>query len=43
MHSAPSERKVTQLVSVKWNWFRIMTLIAGSVMLVTFLGAYALA
>jgi penicillin-binding protein 1A len=43
MHSAPSERKVTQLVSVKWNWFRIMTLAAGGVMLVTFLGAYALA
>ncbi len=43
MHSTPSERKVTQLVSVKWNRFRIMTLVAGGVMLVTFLGAYALA
>jgi penicillin-binding protein 1A len=43
MHSAPSERKVTELVSVKWNWFRIMTFIAGGVMLVTFFGAYALA
>src|SRR5579863_3973764 len=43
MHSAPSERKVTQLVSVKWNWFRFMTVAAACVMLVTFLGAYALA
>jgi penicillin-binding protein 1A len=43
MHSAPSERKVTKLVSVKWNNFRIMTIVAGCVMLVTFLGAYALA
>ncbi len=43
MHSPLSERKVRELVSVKWNYFRIMTAIAGSVMLVTFLGAYALA
>jgi penicillin-binding protein 1A len=43
MHSPLSERKVRELVSVKWNYFRIMTLVAGSVMLVTFLGAYALA
>jgi penicillin-binding protein 1A len=43
MHSPHSERKVRELVSVKWNYFRIMTLIAGFVMLVTFLGAYALA
>jgi penicillin-binding protein 1A len=28
---------------VKWNWFRFVALIAGSVMLVTLLGAYALA
>jgi len=43
MHSAPNVRKVTKLVSVKWNWFRIMTIAAGCVTLVTFLGAYALA
>jgi len=43
MHSARNERKVTKLVSVKWNWFRIMTIVAGCVMLVTFFGAYALA
>src|SRR5579871_1056417 len=43
MHSPLSERKVRELVSVKWNYFRVMTLIAASVMLVTFLGAYALA
>jgi penicillin-binding protein 1A len=28
---------------VKWNWFRVAALAAGSVMLVTLLGAYALA
>ena len=43
MHSPHSERKVTKLVSVKWNYFRIMTIVAGCVMLVTFLGGYALA
>ena len=43
MHSAPSVRKVTELVSVKWNYFRIMTIVAAGVTLVTFLGAYALA
>jgi penicillin-binding protein 1A len=43
MHSPLSERKVRELVSVKWKYIRIMTLIAGGVMLVTFLGAYALA
>src|SRR5215469_150567 len=31
------------MVSVKWNWFRFVALIAGVVMLVTLLGAYALA
>jgi penicillin-binding protein 1A len=31
------------LVSVKWNYFRVAILIAGSVTLVTLLGAYALA
>jgi penicillin-binding protein 1A len=28
---------------VKWNWFRFLALLAGSVILVTLLGAYALA
>ena len=31
------------MVSVKWNYFRVAILIAGSVTLVTLLGAYALA
>jgi penicillin-binding protein 1A len=31
------------LVSVKWNYFRVATLIAGGVTLITLLGAYALA
>src|SRR5215472_15371706 len=31
------------IVSVKWNWFRPLTILAGCVMLVTLLGAYALA
>jgi penicillin-binding protein 1A len=43
MHSPHNERKQRELVSVKWNYFRIMTIVAGCVMLVTFLGAYALA
>jgi penicillin-binding protein 1A len=43
MHSARGERKETELVSVKWNYFRIATLIAGGVTLITLLGAYALA
>jgi penicillin-binding protein 1A len=43
MQGPHNERKVRELVSVKWNNFRIMTLITGCVMLVTFLGAYALA
>src|SRR5215469_16008828 len=43
MQSTQRERKVTELVSVKWNWFRIMTFVAAGVTLVTFLGAYALA
>ncbi len=43
MHSPRRERKETGLVSVKWNYFRIAALLAGSVMLVTLLGAYALA
>jgi penicillin-binding protein 1A len=43
MHSPGSARKETELVSVKWNWFRICALAAGGVMLVTLLGAYSLA
>jgi penicillin-binding protein 1A len=43
MHSAPGVRKQRELVSVKWNYFRIMTIVAGCVTLVTLLGAYALA
>src|SRR5215475_10773445 len=31
------------MVSVKWNWFRPLTVLIGCVMLVTLLGAYALA
>ncbi len=31
------------MVSVKWNYFRVATLIAGGVTLITLLGAYALA
>src|SRR5256884_389235 len=43
MHSPRSERKETELVSVKWNYFRLATLIGGCVILITRLGAYALA
>ena len=43
MHSPRRERKETGLVSVKRNYFRIGTLAAGTVTLLTFLGAYALA
>jgi penicillin-binding protein 1A len=43
MHSPRRERKETELVSVKWNYFRIAILIAGGVTLITLLGAYALA
>src|SRR5437588_789435 len=43
MHSPRSERKETELVSVKWNYFRLATLIGGCVILITLLGAYALA
>src|SRR5215468_6393675 len=31
------------MVSVKWNWFRLLVIFLGSVTLVTFLGAYGLA
>ncbi len=43
MHSAPGVRKRRELVSVKWNYFRIMTIGAACVTLVAFLGVYALA
>src|SRR3984893_15368181 len=43
MHSPRGERKETELVSVKWNYFRMAILIAGGVTLITLLGAYALA
>ncbi len=42
MHSARWERKLRELFSVKWNYFRILALAAGCVTLVTLLGAYAL-
>jgi penicillin-binding protein 1A len=31
------------MVSVKWNWFRLLVIVLGSVTLVTLLGGYALA
>ena len=34
---------MTQLVSVKWNWFRLLVILLGGVTLVTLLGGYALA
>jgi penicillin-binding protein 1A len=43
MHRPRGERKQRELFSVKWNWFRILAVTAGSVMLVTLLGAYAFA
>src|ERR1700733_12574932 len=41
MHSVRGERKLKRVVSVKWNWFRILVALVGSVMLVTLLGVYA--
>jgi penicillin-binding protein 1A len=41
MHSVRGERKLKRVVSVKWNWFRILVALTGSVMLVTLLGVYA--
>ncbi len=41
MHRPFGERKVKRVDFVKWNWFRIAIAAAGSVMLVTLLGAYA--
>src|SRR3984957_4305468 len=43
MHSVRGERKLKRVVSVKWNWFRILVALVGSVMLVTLLGVYAFA
>jgi penicillin-binding protein 1A len=43
MHSPRSERKQRKLVSVKWNYFRVLAYIGGGVILVTLMGAYALA
>ena len=31
------------MISVKWNWFRILVIVLGGVTLVTLLGGYALA
>jgi penicillin-binding protein 1A len=43
MHSPSGERKLKRVDFVKWNGFRIVVAAAGSVMLVTLLGAYAFA
>jgi penicillin-binding protein 1A len=43
MHSPCGERKLKRVDFVKWNAFRIAVAVAGSVMLVTLLGAYAFA
>src|SRR3982074_398198 len=43
MHSPHGERKERELVSVKWNYFRIAVLIAGGVTLISLPGAYAFA
>jgi penicillin-binding protein 1A len=43
MHSPRRERKRRELVSVKWNYFRVLAAIGASVTLITLLGAYALA
>src|SRR5258708_4477058 len=43
MHSPRRERKETELVSVKWKYFRAALIAAGCVTLITLLGAYALA
>src|SRR6185437_16313763 len=43
MHSPRRERKQRSWFFVKWNWFRFGALAAGGVILVTLLGAYALA
>src|SRR5580704_14965002 len=43
MHSRSGERKHGELVSVKWNYIRVLAVIFASVIFVTLLGAYALA
>src|SRR5579863_1687433 len=43
MHSPRRERKQRKFVSVKWNYFRVLAAMIGSVILITFLGGYALA
>jgi penicillin-binding protein 1A len=43
MHSPCGERKLKRVDFVKWKAFRIAVAVAGSVMLVTLLGAYAFA
>jgi len=43
MHSPRRERKQRSVFFVKWNYFRFLTVIAGSVMFITLMGAYALA
>jgi penicillin-binding protein 1A len=43
MHSPRRECKQRKLVSVKWNYFRVFAVFAAGVMLITLLGAYALA
>ncbi len=43
MHSDNSQRKAGEPVSVKWNYIRILGVLAASVILFTLLGAYALA
>jgi penicillin-binding protein 1A len=43
MHSARSQRKRGELVSVKWNYIRTLGALGGIVMFITLLGAYALA
>ncbi|GAC1700553.1 MAG: penicillin-binding protein 1A [Steroidobacteraceae bacterium] len=43
MQAPQRERKQRKLVFVKWNYIRVAAALAASVMLVTLLGAYALA
>src|SRR5579863_2447710 len=43
MHSPRRERKRRELVSVKWNYFRVFAVFDAGVTLITLLGAYALA
>src|ERR1700749_3376890 len=41
MHSAGWERKIRELFSVKWNYFRIGGAVVDCVTLITLLAAYA--